>query len=96
MGVTVSDFEKVDEFGPVEKLQREVRTPVKNGVEANRMVLYRAGGYVVKVAKVSTYGWGVTLYEEGEDLPENRCNRYFDEEGSAHQRAREYIEEVLR
>jgi hypothetical protein len=100
MSVTLDKFEQTDSFGQIQKLEREVKTPVPNkeeyssgnGEEENRMVCYTFNEYVVKVAKVSDIGWSVTRYEDGESDKIEPGTYY--EEDEAHTRARELIEEV--
>lgn len=101
MGVTLDKYEQTDSFGEIQKLEREVKTPVPNeeeyssgnGEEKNRMVCYTFNECVVKVAKVSDIGWSVTRYESGEpDLIEP--GTYYEED-EAHVRAREMLEEVV-
>lgn len=94
MTVDASQFSKVADFGPVNKLEREVKTPMPEGeTEENRMVVYEADEHLVKVSKVTDRGWTATHYQDGE--LEDMHMGYTDTSSEAHVIARGMIEEVL-
>lgn len=83
----------------VRKLQTEVTTPMQkpDGVgctyttEENLVTHYEFDGWLVKVAKVSTKGWNVRLYEQDNAIPSERST-FFAEEGDAHKAAKTMVE----
>lgn len=94
MGVDTTQFSQVAEFGPVEKLEQTVETPMpENKTEENRMVCYEVGEHQFKVSKVSERGWTVTHYKDGE--VEWMQSGYEDTASKAHLNARTRVEEVL-
>lgn len=93
MTVDTSQFNEVGDFGPVRKLERQVKTPMPDGeTEENRMVVYEMGEHLFKVSKVSTRGWTVTHYKSGE-LADMHME-YEDTASKAHLIARTMVEEV--
>lgn len=93
MSVDTTEFSQVAEFGPVEKLEREVQTPMPDSFEKNRQVVYEVGEHQFKVSKVSTRGWTVTHYKGGE--LEGVHSGYEDTASKVHLIARTKVEEVL-
>lgn len=95
MKFDINTFEKVAEFGEIEKFEKEVKTPGYPDSEKNtRMVVYKAFGKMWRVARIGTVGWNVCEYDES-GKPVRRASsqnlEYFDDEADAHECAKSWV-----
>lgn len=89
--IDLDDFEKQKEMGPLVKFTKSVMTPMPGENEENNVTCYKFKDYLIRVHKVSTTGWSVTLFEGDEqEIAEHKG--YFDAESEAHMTAQEMVE----
>lgn len=95
--IDTSNFEKVDEFGPVEKHTRDVDVPVGADSEAETQTVYTANGHTICVRRLSTLGWTLSHWDESGTLVHRVGSHegYFEDEPSAHESARQRVESVV-
>lgn len=96
MNIELDGYDKMAEFGPVQKFERLVKTPGVDG--ENRKVFYKTKDRFWKVSRISTLGWSVTEYDE-KGRPKRRSSSYnldyFDTEAEAHALAKEWVQEYV-
>lgn len=97
MKFNIETFEKVSEFGEIEKFEKQVRTPGFVGDDAeSRVVFYKAFGKMWRVSRIGTLGWNVCEYSP-DGRPVRRASSenmsYFDSEQDAHECAKQWVME---